>query len=608
MYEACRKIPLLCGLKGLNMTAVLISRRFLKHNLPAFCVPIVVVAASIGAASAQNVPTAVEPGLIEKNLSSPMKQKLPNLAPKLRAAPKPAAVAPNGAKDMTFVLQELVVEGSSVYSKAELLKAVEGRVGQEISVAELFDIAATLTARYRNDGYLLSTVVVPPQKIDSGKVVLKVVEGYLDRVVVEGVTSTQKTTILKYLNKIVGRAPLKSKHLERYLLLVDDLSGLTLKSFMQPSPKNGGAATLTIKPKIERFNVWSKADNRGNEFVGPYMLALGGTINSPVMLGQSFSGQISSAPAQNKELRYASLSMSHEIDTEGTSFGVSVAGMKSEPGEELRDLELESGSVSVNLALKAKPYRSRDANLFVSLVASLRQAETKALGAVLSQDRSRHVRAGLDFQSIDNLFGANAVSAGVSQGLSGLGATPSGSALLSRSDADPSATWFDVNISRVQSLGMFMPGVDLRASLAGQYSLDPLTASREFSVGGTANASAFDASEIAGDHGVSGRLELRYATDLGAVDRAVPENLRGFAVQAYAFVDGGRVWQDNSVGGGESTSGQANETIASGGLGARWNLGPHTSATVEVAKPFLKVIQAEGNKDPRAFFSLTNRF
>ena len=65
------------------MSAVLLSRRFLKHNLPAFCVPIVVVAASIGAASAQNVPTAVEPGLIEKNLSSPMKQKLPNLAPKL---------------------------------------------------------------------------------------------------------------------------------------------------------------------------------------------------------------------------------------------------------------------------------------------------------------------------------------------------------------------------------------------------------------------------------------------------------------------------------------------------------------------------------------------
>ena len=210
-------------------------RKSVKHRVTVFFVPILVVATLTGAASAQGVPTSVEPGQIEKNLSSPMKQNVPSLVPKLRAAPKPAAVAPDGAKDMTFVLKELAVEGSSVYSKGELLEAVKGKVGQEISVAELFDIASTLTARYRNDGYLLSTVVVPPQKIGSGKVVLKAVEGYLDRIVVEGVTSNQKTTILSYLNKVIEQRPLKSKNLERYLLLVDDLSGLSLKTFMKPS-------------------------------------------------------------------------------------------------------------------------------------------------------------------------------------------------------------------------------------------------------------------------------------------------------------------------------------------------------------------------------------
>jgi hemolysin activation/secretion protein len=576
------------------------------HRVALFFAPILAVATLTGAASAQGVPTSVEPGQIEKNLSSPMKQNMPGVAPKLPAAPKPAVVAPDGAKDMTFVLKELTVEGSSVYSKGELLEAVKGKVGQEISVAELFDIAATLTARYRNDGYMLSTVVVPPQKIGSGKVVLKAVEGYLDRIVVEGVTSNQKTTILSYLNKVIEQRPLKSKNLERYLLLVDDLSGLSLKTFVEPSLKNGGAATLTVKPKIDRFNAWSTADNRGSDFVGPYNLALGGTLHSPVALGQSFSGQILSTPTQNKELRYVSLSSARELDTEGTSVAISVAGMKSQPGKELRELELKSRSLSVDVSLRAKPYRSRDANLFVSLVASARQADTKALDALLSQDRSRQVRFGLDFQSIDALFGANSVSAGASQGITGLGATPSGSVLLSRSDADTGATWFDVSIARVQSLGMFMPGVDLRASVSGQYALKPLSASREFSVGGKANASAFDSSEITGDHGVSGRLELRYATDLGVVDRAVPEAWQGFAMQIYAFGDGGRVWQER-VGQAEN-NGQVNDAIASAGVGARWNLGPYTSATVEVAKPFMNNVTSEGDKDPRAFFNLTNRF
>ena len=582
------------------------SNKSLKRDALVFSASLLAVATLSVATSAQNVPTSVEPGQIEKSLLSPTQQNGPALAPKSRTTSKPSSVAPGGAKDITFVLKDLSVEGSSVYKKVEFLKSVRGKVGQEITVAELFDIAATLTARYRNDGYLLSTVIVPPQKIDGGKVVLRAVEGYLDRVVVEGVTTKQKTKILRYLNKVVGQRPLKSKNLERYLLLVDDLPGVNLKTFLQPSPENGGAATLTLKPKINRFNVWSSADNRGSEFVGPYKLALGGAVNAPYALGQRISGQIATTPAANfqqgvEELKFVSLSFDQEIGYEGTSVSFSTSGMRSEPGEELSELELKSDSLTFDLAVRAKPYRSRDANLYLSFAVMVKEAETKALGSELSEDRARQVKFGVDFQSIDNFLGANSFSLGVNQGLDVLGATPPNKALQSRFDAIHEATWFNFGVARVQSLAKFVPGFDLSASVVGQYSLRPLSASREFSVGGMANASAFDASEINGDHGVSGRLELRYATTLG-VSKA-----RDFALQVYAFGDGGRVWQVRE-GDQERDNGQVDDTIASAGIGGRFNLGPHTSATVEVAKPYLRVVSSQGNKEPRVFFSLTNRF
>jgi hemolysin activation/secretion protein len=425
--------------------------------------------------------------------------------------------------------------------------------------------------------------------------------------VVEGVTAKQKRKILRYLNKVVGQRPLKSKNLERYLLLVDDLSGVKLKTFMQPSTENGGAATLTVKPQIERFNVWSSADSRGTEFVGPYNLALGGTLHAPNVLGQSISGQVATTPPNTEELQYVSLSFAQEVGYEGTSVTVSASGMRSEPGQELRQLELESEALNFDMAIRLKPYRSRDANVYISLAGSIKEAETKALDSVLSQDRARQVKFGLDFQGIDNFLGANSFSFAASQGIDAMGSTPEGSALQSRFDADPEATWFNVGFTRVQSLAKWRPGFDLKASVAAQYAFEPLSAAREFSIGGMANASAFDSSEINGDNGLSGRLEVRYATSLGAIDRGVSEGWRGFAVQAYAFGDGGQVWQTR-VGDQERDNGQTDDMIASAGAGLRFNLGPYTSATVEVAKPFLNVVASEGNKDPRVFFSFTNRF
>jgi hemolysin activation/secretion protein len=558
----------------------------------------------VSVASAQTVPSVVEPGQLERSLRSPNRQQKPLLSPKMPRIEEPGNTAPSGAQKITFVLNKLTVEGSSVYERGALVASVKEKIGQEVSVADVFDIAASLTARYRNDGYLLSTVIVPPQKIDGGVVVLRAVEGFVDRVVVEGVSGQQRASVLRYLNKIVGKRPLTTASLERYLLLVDDLPGVNLQSFMQPSPDNGGAALLTVKPKIKTSNIWSVVANRGSEYVGPYNLEVGGAYNGVTSLGQSLTGRVVNTPLQNEELRYVGLSFVQEVGTEGTSVVITATGMQSRPGEELLALGLESRALGFDVALRAKPYRGREANLFLSFAASLRQGETEALGSVLSEDFSRKVRIGATLQTLDRLYGANSVSVGVSRGLDLLGATSAGSSLASRSDARPDATWFDLGLSRVQSLGMIVAGLEFSVAAEAQYSLNPLSAAREFAVGGLSNGSGFDSSEISGEHGVSGRLELRYSFALGVIDRAVPEDWKGFAMQVFAFGDGGRVWQDL----GNGFSGQQNASLASAGGGARFNLGPYTSLSLEVAKPFVQNVRSEGNKDPRVFFNLTNRF
>ena len=73
--------------------------------------------------------------------------------------------------------------------------------------------------------------------------------------------------------------------------------------------------------------------------------------------------------------------------------------------------------------------------------------------------------------------------------------------------------------------------------------------------------------------------------------------------QVYGFADGGSVWQAESSG-----TAQIDDNIATAGFGLRLNLGAHISANVEVAKPFLKDVESEGDRDPRMFFELVGRF
>ena len=209
-----------------------------------------------------------DPGRLQKDLGA--SKQIDSIAPSPRAAGQVALTTkvPEGAGEIAFILKTLKVEGVTVYPSGFLERFASDRVGLKVTVQEVFDYAAKMTATYRNDGYLLSRVVVPQQEIEGGNVLLRAVEGYIDDVVVEGVSSDLEKAIRGYVNKLTEVRPLSRGMLERHLLLADDLPGLTVRSFLKPSEKNSAAATLTLTASKKAADYWSRLDNRGNDYVG----------------------------------------------------------------------------------------------------------------------------------------------------------------------------------------------------------------------------------------------------------------------------------------------------------------------------------------------------
>ena len=77
-------------------------------------------------------------------------------------------------------------------------------------------IANRITARYRNDGYILSQAVVPRQDLRDGTLHIRVVEGFVNRVTVEGdgKDADSRGLVERYGQKITQDRPLKMKTLE----------------------------------------------------------------------------------------------------------------------------------------------------------------------------------------------------------------------------------------------------------------------------------------------------------------------------------------------------------------------------------------------------------
>src|SRR5262249_55497634 len=148
--------------------------------------------------------------------------------------PDDTGVAPPGAEQLRFQLNALELAGITVYRPDELRPLYQLLIGTEVSLEQVFKLAAAITLRYRPDGYILSQAIVPAQEIGDGRVRLAVVEGFISRYSFADQPPVSAAPIGRYAERILAERPLTAATLERYLLLMNDLSGVEARVTLAP--------------------------------------------------------------------------------------------------------------------------------------------------------------------------------------------------------------------------------------------------------------------------------------------------------------------------------------------------------------------------------------
>jgi hemolysin activation/secretion protein len=550
----------------------------------------------IGAAQAQTVTGPADAARVQER----MDQKLPGEAKEAPLKVEGAAPfkAPAGAENMMFTLKSVELEGQTVYAPGALDDLYADKVGTKISLADVYSLAADLTAKYRNDGYILTQVVVPPQTIASGVVRLRVVEGAIDQIKIEGGDQGSNYDVIKlYAQELKSKGALNNKDLERALLLINDLPGVTARSVLSPSQAVVGASDLTVIVSRDMVEGQVGLDNYGSRYLGRWEVTGGAAINSALGYNERFSVNLAYAPSGqglDAELMFGEALAELPVGKYGTMLSLKVGQTATDPGHTLKEFDVVGHASYIGLGASQPIIRTRDLNLSSSLGMDFRRTKTKSNIEPTREDDLSVLRLGSHIDWIDTVFKAAVTDADLelSRGLSILGASDEGDPNMSRPAGDPEFTKMKGSITRLERI---IDGIALQGMVMGQVSNGALLTAEEFGIGGAVLGRGYDSSELVGDDGLGGSLELQW-------NQPVPVTwVSDYTV--YGFYDIGKVWNDDGT-----TDDGREASIASAGLGLRTEIMPGTDAGLMLAFPLTRDIEAEHDDTMRPFFNVSHKF
>ena len=215
--------------------------------------------------------------------------------------PQPAA------GDQRFVLSGVQIEGAEAYPAEAFSPLYEPYLAREVGAAEVRRIVDGITVKYRGDGYFLAQAMAAPQDLDLGVLVIRITEGRVAKVSFPGAPDKHRRALDRYAAKIEALRPARLDMVERYMMLIDDLPGLSVEGSVKPVDKDAGLYELELAINRQHFEAVTSIDSRGTRAVGRYQALLSGGVNALYSTGDRTGVTLFTIPATPKELAYAEI-------------------------------------------------------------------------------------------------------------------------------------------------------------------------------------------------------------------------------------------------------------------------------------------------------------
>lgn len=477
-----------------------------------------------------------------------------------------------------FTLQKTSIDGMRAIDPRDAAPCIKPLVGTTVGAASLVGLTQCITKLYRDRGYFLSRAYLPPQEVHDGDLAIRVLEGYVATVDATGMSADDATN--QFAATLAGR-PAHLETFERDLLLLADRYGYRVTSSqLLADPADPSKYTLKLKVDVAGASWRIFADNRGTAESGSDQAFGWAALNSIATAGDRLAGSLFTIPSGTDSLVFGDISYARPWAGGDlwTEIGTSMSSTRN-------DRVGKNGDVDRLYARITTPIlRARAQSLWATVFFDARDTEEVGTGGALMQERVRILRGSLSYTLVKGATRADVMLEG-GRGLDLFDASKNGDTNLTHPDARPQFTKVRLDTTITHKLAKAW---DLSFALSGQLADGGLVRSEKFGGGGARFGRAYDYSEITGDSGIAGSLELRYTlTDIVAwLDK----------VQLYAFADAAMTW-DRGFGPHE-------EDLSSAGLGIRLSPATGIVLSFELAQPLSRDVADKGDRGLRPFVSL----
>ena len=491
--------------------------------------------------------------------------------------------------ELAIFIRSVSIKGGTVFKDEELDYCSTKVVGKTVSETDLAGLSDCLTQHYQKAGYSLSRAIIPPQDVNGGRLIVRIVEGYISHVTFKGGNADQ-FGVRKFASPLMEQKPLTQAHLERYLLLISDAPGVSLEdTSLEEQGEMSGAFELTIH--IKTWQLWSgsEIDNRGSTSIGPYQSYQNFALNSLFGLGESLQFSYSSILDSTDELNFGVVSIDIPLNVHGMRLSAFLSGSVSKPDDERKLTHTRFKTLDAGINFNWNLLRTRESNLWVGAGIWARNNQEQNDFGTYVDDTLHGLSFYLRYNKNDEWGGENFFFANLRQGLDIGNASQKGDFNLSRYDGDGEFTKLYLDVARNQVIddnwSIYLSGVL-------QLSNRSLLSSQEFYFGGSRFGRAFESGVVSGDAGAAGSIELRYSKDVefGLLN----------AVQLYGFADIGTIWDR----GNDYVDGAV---LSSAGVGARLYFDYGIEADLAAAFPIDDDDYSDA-KDTEFFFRVSRNY
>lgn len=502
----------------------------------------------------------------------------PSVAPGLEVPPATEAPLPGG--DQAVAVRAVAVEGATAFSARRFDAVTAGLIGPATTLSRIEAARLALLNLYRADGYAF-TAVNAALAAETGRLRFTVVEGRIADVKLEGDIGPAGVQVLRFLRHLTETRPINTATLERWLLLAQDVPGVTVHAVLRPSTDDPGALTLIAQVSRQVADGLLTADNRAFPLTGPEEVLGVLDANSFTQLGERTEVSIYHTNGNTQNFGQ----VSEEVFLGGSGLKLRVYGGygQATPSDPLRSIGYKGFTTLIGAALTYPVIRQRQQTLNLGINFDVVETEVRdeaVPGGVTvraSRDSLRVGRVGADYALQDLVLGGdrgavNLVSLRVSHGFPGLGGTGDDNPTPGRVGERADFTKLSFDLSRTQTLFQPWAGatVALRGRVLGQVTGDILPPAEQFFFGGPEFNRGFYAGEVTADTALSWTVEaqLNWAFEAPLLGR-----VWSVTAQTYAFYDRGEAWQNQR--------GAADERLSSEGIGGRFFLTRYTEFDVE---------------------------